>query len=327
MSMTNINDIQKTSNILKGIRSLAVSALVGASIIVNPVDAVSSGGRGGGSSFRSSSSTRAYSSPRTSSSYSGSVSRTYIAPTIITPYYSPYGYSGFSPFRMSDVFIYGGIACLVYLALQNRIGGSDFSNSDGSGALGSGSTVMKLQISLDSNWREGNIMQNLALIAEKNGRLTSRGDISQLLSDTSIALLRCQSSWNAVAYEGEKYNNFNNQQTESSYQKLVVKERAKFEKETESAIMLKGTVKNDIVAPTQAVVSIVVAFRGKSNAYTKSIRSLVDLKNCLENLASDALTDEGENVMAVEVLWTPSEPGTVLSKMDLIQDYPELIQL
>ncbi len=46
MSMTNINDIQKTSNILKGIRSLAVSALVGASIIVNPVDAVSSGGRG-----------------------------------------------------------------------------------------------------------------------------------------------------------------------------------------------------------------------------------------------------------------------------------------
>ena len=55
--------------------------------------------------------------------------------------------------------------------------------------------------------------------------------------------------------------------------------------------------------------------------------SSTDVATVLQTLASEALTDEGENVMAVEVLWTPSESGTTLSKRELIMDYPELIQL
>jgi uncharacterized membrane protein len=44
-------------------------------------------------------------------------------------------------------------------------------------------------------------------------------------------------------------------------------------------------------------------------------------------LAYEALSDSGENIMAVELLWTPSERGTVVSDRDLIQDYPELMKL
>jgi len=51
------------------------------------------------------------------------------------------------------------------------------------------------------------------------------------------------------------------------------------------------------------------------------------VKKCLQGLAADALTDEGENIMAVEVLWTPSEPGTVISERDIVEDYPELLRL
>lgn len=39
------------------------------------------------------------------------------------------------------------------------------------------------------------------------------------------------------------------------------------------------------------------------------------------------MTDDGENVLATEVLWTPQDESDVLSKRDLIQDYPELIDL
>jgi len=31
--------------------------------------------------------------------------------------------------------------------------------------------------------------------------------------------------------------------------------------------------------------------------------------------------------MAVEVLWTPSQPGTIVTDRELISDYPELIKL
>jgi uncharacterized membrane protein len=51
------------------------------------------------------------------------------------------------------------------------------------------------------------------------------------------------------------------------------------------------------------------------------------VKEILQSLASEALTDEGENIMAVEILWTPSEVGNVLSERDIVQDYPELIRL
>ena len=50
-----------------------------------------------------------------------------------------------------------------------------------------------------------------------------------------------------------------------------------------------------------------------------------EVKRCLQGLAADALTDEGDNVMAVELLWTPSERGSTISKRELINDYPELI--
>ena len=55
-----------------------------------------------------------------------------------------------------------------------------------------------------------------------------------------------------------------------------------------------------------------------------TIRSIPELRNCLQSLAVDALTDEGENIMAVEVLWTPSEPGVTISDRAVIEDYPEL---
>ncbi|CAM6031717.1 unnamed protein product [Sphagnum compactum] len=41
-----------------------------------------------------------------------------------------------------------------------------------------------------------------------------------------------------------------------------------------------------------------------------TVRNARDVARCLELLAADALTDDGENIMALEVLWSPSSPAS-----------------
>jgi uncharacterized membrane protein len=306
--------------------------------MMNPfdADAAQSGGRSGGSSFRSSpsrSSTRLGAGSRSSSGYSSGYSSPRIMPMpVYTPMYGGYGGGfgfGFNPFGFMpinlNVLIIAGVAYFIYNSLQNRAGGSDFSGSDeDSGMLGSGATVIKLQLSLDSDWKSGNIQETLAQLAAKNAAMSSRSDIATLLSEASIALLRRQNDWEAVAFESKKFGA--KSEAEPAYQRLAVTERSKFEEESNGASALMRS-SADSGASTKAVVSLVVAMRGRSGAALKSVRSVVDIKTVLQNLAADSLTDEGENVMAVEVLWTPSDRDTVLSDRDIVEDYPELIRL
>lgn len=50
-------------------------------------------------------------------------------------------------------------------------------------------------------------------------------------------------------------------------------------------------------------------------------------KEILASIASDCLVDGGYCVNAVEVLWTPGDKDEVLTKNDMIIDFPELIDL
>ena len=322
-------------------------AILGASLMISStgapdvVNAARSGGRSGGSSFRmpassgrSSSamrgSARGYSGGGYSRGYGGGMS------VMPMPMYSPFGYGGFgiSPFGFMpinlNVLVLGFIAYTVFNALSNRVGGQDFSDDGGTvSSLGSGATVVKLQISMSSNWaEEGNIMQTLTSLAERNSAMTNRNDLARLLSESSMALLRRVNDWDSAAYEGERFL-MSPAKAEPYFQKMAVGERSKFEKEmtgADSRAMIKNS--NDMSAsqPTEMVVSLVVALRGQSSGYVSSVRSLAEVKACLQGLAADALIDEGDNVMAVEVLWTPSEPGTCISPREIVEDYPELIK-
>jgi uncharacterized membrane protein len=214
-------------------------------------------------------------------------------------------------------------AYAVILFLSNRVGGSNFEDAPG-GALGSGSTVLKIQIGLDSSWTPGNIMETLGSIASRNNNPSTRNGLSQLLSETALALLRKQKEWNSVAYEGSTFRENEHREAEPLFQQIAIKERAKFEQETSSVASIKPS---STTQSTQAVVSVIVAFRGKAKSYCNSIRTPSQLREFLQNLAADSLTDDGDNVMAVEVLWTPSEANTVISERELIMDYPELVRL
>lgn len=248
-----------------------------------------------------------------------------------SPFYSPFGFGGgfgfgLSPFSLlsPNVLVLGLAAYIAVQVLSNRAGGSDFSNFDDIGSLGSGATLMKIQVALDDDWsKKGNIMDTLNAVSSKYSDLSSRSTLSQLLSDTSLALLRKSGDWNAVSYDGEIFRGGNSRDVEPAFQRVAVRERSKFEQETTDVTRYSGVDS----CPTQVVVSLVVALRGKAQAYADKVNSTRQLKDCLQNLAADALTDDGENIMAVELLFTPSEPGMILSERDIVEDYPELLRL
>lgn len=356
---------------MKVIPALVCSAL----ILSNPMDsnAVPSGGRSGGSSFRS---TRSYSggsgggySGRSNTRlYSGYSSTTIVPMPMLSPFSYGFGFSpfGFMPIN-GNVLLLAGAAYVAYNLLQNRAGGSDFFGSGESGSLGSGATVVKVQIALDSSWDDpGNIMDILNGLATRNvrdrGILTGRTELSSLLSETAITLLRRKDSWSAAAIDGERFSGGDGgSKAEPLFQRMVVQERSKFE--TESTAFSRNSAMdssygNDFVLRrtsmpsggfsaakrTPAVVSLLVAMRGQSSSLDparssklnlnlgtgrdqRSITSAAEVVRCLQSLASEALTDEGQNVLGVEVLWTPSERGRTLTDRELLLDYPELIKL
>lgn len=324
------------SLLFEKVKKAMLPIVLGASIMLGDAsnaDAARSGGRSGGSSFRGGGGGGGgyRSSPARSSTQLGS-SRGYVQPIIMpmyTPMYSPFGYmpmfSPFSPFSFNLVLL-AGASYVLYSVLSNRAGGGDFSNSEEAGALGGGATVMKVQIALESDWAErNNIMDTLSTLAARNSALSGREDIAKLLSEASLALLRKQGDWNSAAYEGDLFKQ-GGQAAEPAFQKLAVKERAKFEEEVSSVATIRPSQIGS--TPTQVVVSIVVAMRGKSSAYMpNNLRTVSDVSACLQGLAADAMTDGGNNVMAVEVLWTPSESGNTISSRELIEDYPELLRL
>jgi uncharacterized membrane protein len=55
--------------------------------------------------------------------------------------------------------------------------------------------------------------------------------------------------------------------------------------------------------------------------------SLAATKEVLSSIASDAMVDGGDCVNAVELFWTPSERGEVLTYKDALLDFPELVDL
>merc|ERR1712146_841128 len=149
--------------------------------------------------------------------------------------------------------------------------------------------------------------------------MTNRNDLARLLSESSLALLRRVNDWDSAAYEGERFL-MGPTKAEPYFQRLAVGERSKFERETigESRVMIKDSNDRSVSQPTEMVVSLVVAMRGQSTGYASSVRSLAEVKACLQGLAAD--------VMAVELMWTPSESGVTISERELIEDYPELIK-
>jgi uncharacterized membrane protein len=79
---------------------------------------------------------------------------------------------------------------------------------------------------------------------------------------------------------------------------------------------------NALPGATYAVVTILLAISGDTTVLPM-IRSAGDVETCLNRIAVDAQVEDC--VQTSEILWTPTENNEILTKREIIVDYPELI--
>jgi len=292
--------------------------------------AARSGGRIGGGSFRAPA--PSYSSPRTYTS----PSRGYY------PGGGGYGY-GPSPFFFLPFFWGGGGAfgglftILIFIAIANFVV-SSFRRANGGEDLdgdtySSNSTVSvtKLQVGLLAQARD--LQTDLNRIAETADTSSSAG-LTQVLQETSLALLRHPEYW---VYAGTESQQTRLTLAEAQFNRLALTERSKFSEETLTNVnnqrRLKSSQGSSALTVAEAggaltntpdgpgeyiVVTLLVGTLGKLQL--PAVNSSDDLRRALSQLGGIP----SEQLLAVEVLWTPQAEGDTLTTDDMIAEYPNL---
>jgi uncharacterized membrane protein len=281
--------------------------------------AARSGGRIGGGSFRMPSS-RTY-APRTAPRGGGG--------------YYPGGGFGF-PFLL-PLWGFGGgfgglFGILIFFAIANFLvqtfrrvtseGGEEVAYSSNPTV-----SVTRLQVGLLAQARD--LQTELNNIAEKADTNTPAGK-AEILQEASLALLRHPEYW---VYAGGGTQQAKLNAAESQFNRLSLAERSKFSEETLSNInnQLKSAqakeLPGDADNPTRLIsegpgeyiiVTLLAATLGKSEI--PKINNTEDLRQALRQIGSLP----GEQLLAIEVLWTPQAEGDTLTSDDLFAEYPDL---
>ncbi|OAY42141.1 uncharacterized protein LOC110622023 [Manihot esculenta] len=303
---------------LKVLKKPAIAAiLVGLLLMYDPSSAfAASGGRMGGKSFSgsSSSSSRSYSVPRTSSGgFSYSV-----------PYYapSPFGGGGFYFGPAVGVGVGAGSSLFFILAgfaAFMLVSGFLSDRSEGGVLTATAKTsVLKLQVGLLGMGRS--LQRDLNRIAEIADTSSSEG-LSYVLTEASLALLRhpdyCISGYSYVDVKRSIEDG------EKRFNQLSIEERGKFDEET---LVNVNNIKKRSTSSQRAngfnneyiVITILVAAEGVHKLPT--INGSGDLKEALQKLGSIP----SSKILAVEVLWTPQNENDTLTERELLEDYPLL---
>lgn len=311
-------------------RILVAIALIGVLVFSSADTALAArtGGRISGGSFRRSVPSRSYrSSP--SRGYSGSRSRGY----------SRGGYGGGFGFPFLIPFFgvgggFGGLfSILIFIAIANFLvssfrniagdGGSlDLGNSYDQNSANPAVTVNKIQVGLLAEARA--LKSDLDRIAQ-TGNTGSSAGLAKVLQETNLALLRHPEYWVYASAESEQTRLVS---AEAKFNHLALTERSKFQAETLSNVKQQvettstlATVTEDALAQAPGeyiVVTLVVAAQGKLKL--PEIKSDQELRQALNQLGAIS----SDQLLALEVLWTPQAESDTLSADDLVAAYPHL---
>jgi len=283
--------------------------------------AARSGGRIGGGSFRMPSS-RTY-APRTNMPSGGG-------------YYAPYG-GGFGfPFLL-PLWGFGGgfgglFGIIIFFTMANFLvqtfrrvtsGETEEVNYSSNPSV----SVTRLQVGLLAQARD--LQPELNRIAETADTNSPEGR-SEVLQEASLALFRHPEYW---VYAGGGTQQAKLNSAESQFNRLSLAERSKFSEETLSNVnnQLKAVSSQEALSgednPTRLIsegpgeyiiVTLLAATLGKCEI--PAINSADDLRQALRQIGSLP----SEQLLAIEVLWTPQSEGDTLTSDDLFAEYPDL---
>ncbi len=176
------------------------------------------------------------------------------------------------------------------------------------------------------------LQTDLDRIAE-NADTGSAAGRTQVLQEATLSLLRHPEYW---AYGVAKSEQSRLDSAEAKFNQYALAERSKFSEETLSSYNNQLTGKgaqnslpvsqtNDTLvtqkleAPGEyIVVTIIVGTQGQLQLPT--INSTEDLKRALSQVGAIS----SEQLLAVEVLWTPQASGDTLTSEDIVAEYPDI---
>ncbi|MBC7879795.1 MAG: DUF1517 domain-containing protein [Anaerolineae bacterium] len=277
----------------------------------------SSGGRAGGGSFRSPS----RSAPsRSGGSYGGGY-----APGYGGGYGGGYGYGGgigFFPIFLGG----GGLGTIVLLVVV--VGGAMYvlRNFRSDGADGGSSDkvdVFRLQVALLASAKQ--LQRDLNRIATAADTDTPAG-LGRLNQEATLALLRNPEFW---AYAKSNQINLPRLQAESQFNQLALAERTKYTEETltkigdgKQAIVKSFAADNPDEVAEYIVVTLLVATEA-GVARLSDVRNAEELRQALATIGSFS----GEQIVALEVIWTPQAENDTLTSEELLTQYTDLVRL
>lgn len=267
----------------------------------------------------------------------------------ITPYYSPF-YSPFSwgpSYSRPGVIVstgpsFGGLFFFVGFFALAAVAMNTMTDNIGSGlnnnfrtntmsVLGPGVSVAKISIALDVSNRDQNdaIMNVLERLAN-TAKTDSRVGLQNLTSQVALELLRRKQEIVAVSMSSKHFRE--ESQAQREFNKVSVKERGKFQRETVSkygGVDYSMTNTDTPTSPysakaTVAVVTIVLHIDGDSTSkqLSSKVNSIRDVEDALSKIAADSKVDDC--LRGVEILWTPQERDETLTMRDVFADYSDM---
>ncbi|XP_002987670.2 uncharacterized protein LOC9651808 [Selaginella moellendorffii] len=312
------SNIQKIiSDTLKVLQKPAIALLLIGLLLGSPEDALSaSGGRMGGRSFSSGGggrSSQTYSLPRSGGSSSSFNAYSFAAPSpliggglYLTPGYSV-GFGG------------GGIVLMLLLGFVAFQLVSGFL-VDRDQEIGTTKTsVMKLQVGLLGMARS--LQRELEQLANRADTSNPSG-LHYILTETVLSLMRHPDFCISGTSSSEVKRSV--EAGEARFNELSLEERGKFVEETLVSVdsIRKRTSPRSFSGKTfnneYIVVTVLVAVQGSHKLPT--VNSNTDLKAALSKLGSIPV----QQLLAVEVLWTPQDENDALTENELLRDYPLL---
>jgi Predicted membrane protein len=281
--------------------------------------AARSGGRIGGGSFRSSPSRSYNPSPgRSGGGYYGGGGFGF-------PFLIPF--FGFGGGGLFSLLIFMAIAGFVFNSIRSAMGqGQDEAGYTSNPTV----SVARLQVGLLAQAR--NLQADLDRMAQTADTGSAAGR-AQVLQEATLAMLRHPEYW---AYGSSHSEQTGINAAEAKFNQFALAERSKFTEETLSNVnnqliggvapLLTGNNAN-LVSETgnltaseneYIVVTLVVGTLGKIEL--PKVNSPETLRQALSRLGSVG----SEQLLAVEILWTPQASGDTLSTDDMLAYYPDL---
>mmetsp|Transcript_12944 Transcript_12944/g.24322 ORF Transcript_12944/g.24322 Transcript_12944/m.24322 type:complete len:246 (-) Transcript_12944:134-871(-) len=237
----------------------------------------------------------------------------FLSPLMLLLSYSPTRVESFTPSIYGSSFIANQKSAINNLSTLNLFD----KLFEEEGPLGKGITVGKVQLGLSCSDRS--LIETLE--KESNSYGSEPEELSGLCNAVCLTLLRRQDDWISACSESKWFSQNDAGKAESLFNLWSNEEAAKFEKEYFPS---KDSEKG---GPTNIVVSLVVEIQGDETNFSNAGFSRSATKDVLTSIASDCMVDDGYCLNAVEVFWTPGDREEVLTKNDIILDFPTLIDL